>query len=122
MKRRCYYEKGKDFPGYGARGIRVCDPWLSFSEFAKDMLPGYKAGLQLDRIDNSGNYSFENCRWATPKENARNKRNNVIEAEDVAVIKILRLKGGWSYRNIAAIYGFKSHKSVMNIVNNHQWS
>ena len=62
---------------YGGRGIKVCDRWRhSFKNFRDDMFPSYKEGLQIDRRDNDGNYSPENCRWVTAKENARNKRDN----------------------------------------------
>lgn len=62
---------------YGARGISVCDRWLKFEHFLQDMgiCPD---GLTLDRIDTNGIYCKENCRWATPTEQNRNKRDNVV--------------------------------------------
>lgn len=63
---------------YGGRGIKVCDEWLnnkeSFYQWA--MNNGYKEGLQIDRIDNNGNYEPSNCRWTTREQNNKNKRNN----------------------------------------------
>ena len=77
MKDRCYNPDSLSYKNYGARGIKVCDRWLeSFQNFCEDMYEGYKKGLQIDRKDNNGSYTPENCRWATPKENGRNKRNN----------------------------------------------
>lgn len=62
---------------YGGRGINVCDRWKnSFENFRDDMLKDYKEGLAIDRKDNNGDYTPENCRWVTTKENNRNKRDN----------------------------------------------
>jgi len=77
MKRRCYDKNRIEYKNYGARGITVCDEWLSsFSNFFKDM--GERpAGHTLDRIDNSGNYEPQNCKWSSTKDQSNNKRNNV---------------------------------------------
>ncbi len=75
---RCYRKKQNDYPRYGGRGIRVCNEWRhswrAFLDWA--LSHGYRQGLQIDRIDNNGDYCPENCHFVTPKENARNKRNN----------------------------------------------
>lgn len=78
MKSRCNNPNRKKYESYGARGIYVCDEWNnSFESFCEWALAnGYEDGLQLDRIDNSGPYSPDNCRWVTPKENSRNTRRN----------------------------------------------
>lgn len=75
---RCSNPKSISFERYGARGIRVCDRWLSFETFLEDMGAGHRAGLSIERIDNSGNYEPANCRWATAAEQARNTRRNVV--------------------------------------------
>lgn len=75
MKQRCFNTKAQAYKLYGGRGITVCDRWLDFINFYNDMLPGWKKGLHLDRIDNDGNYEPKNCRWTSQKENNRNSRN-----------------------------------------------
>lgn len=78
MLSRCFSPKNKDYPRYGGRGIDVCSRWRhSFENFCGDM--GHRPdGKTLDRIDVNGDYSADNCRWATPKEQGRNRRNNVV--------------------------------------------
>lgn len=76
MKRRCYSPKCSMYHKYGGRGIKVCDRWLeSFENFYEDMKDGYNDTLQIERNDVNGDYCKENCRWATPLEQARNKTN-----------------------------------------------
>lgn len=81
MITRCNNEKASNYYAYGGRGIKVCDDWLLFENFFKDMgMPN--ENQSIDRINVDGNYDPANCKWATKKEQAKNKRKVKVLNKD----------------------------------------
>jgi len=76
IKNRCHNPNSSDYPQYGARGVSVCDEWRDSYEAFRDwaLANGYSDELTIDRIDNNGNYTPDNCRWTTHTVQSRNTR------------------------------------------------
>lgn len=74
MLQRCRNPKSTSYPHYGGRGIKVCERWLKFKNFVMDMPPRPSMKHSLNRIDNDGDYTPENCSWADDFEQCQNKR------------------------------------------------
>lgn len=117
IKDRCLNSKTKGYKNYGGRGIKVCDRWLnSFVDFLSDIGQRPSSKLSVDRKDNNGHYSCGkckqcltnhwnfNCRWATSKEQAENKRNSGkarVTFDQVIEIRKLRNENKIARKEIA---------------------
>lgn len=88
MKQRCLNPKNPKYVRYGARGIKICDEWLTIEGFSSWALNnGWEEGLTIDRIDNNGNYCPENCRWVSVSENSRKKSTTKLTDFDAEKIR-----------------------------------
>lgn len=98
MRSRCTWNKAINWHLYGGRGIKVCDEWVNNFTAFRDwaMTNGYSDDLQLDRIDNDGNYEPCNCKWSTRIEQGNNRRTCVyvtINGETKTVVEWCRING-----------------------------
>lgn len=128
---RCYYKSTNQYKNYGGKGIKVCEEWkhmqgfLNFYNWAINN--GYKENLTLDRIDNNKDYSPNNCKWSTSKEQSNHKTNNVYytfkgktqtskqwcnEYKISQTTLNDRLKRGWTLEQALTISTKGNHKKV----------
>jgi hypothetical protein len=121
IKTRCYNSKATNYARYGGRGIAMCIRWrASFAAFFEDMgprPPGRR--ISVERIDNHKDYAPENCRWATPAEQSRNKRSNKLDWEAVTEIRRLRIEG-FSQWELARMFAV-SRWSIRRIIRCESW-
>lgn len=126
MLRRCRNPEDKDYTDYGGRGITYDPAWQQFPAFYADMHETYITGLFLDRLNNDGNYSKDNCRWATPTESARNRRSTKLDERKVALIREM-FRGKLPEESVitfntrtASLFAI-APSTVSNITSNRQW-
>ncbi len=93
MFRRCYDKNNASFKRYGGRGIKVCSKWFDFLSFLSDMGERPSPKHSIDRFpDTNGDYEPKNCRWATAKQQARNRTNNHV----LVVLGVKKCISEWS--------------------------
>lgn len=126
MRKRCNNSRSPNYHNYGGRGITICAEWSLFLNFYNwAMTNGYTENLSLDRIDNNGGYSPENCKWSDCKEQNNNRRNNVWYAFDGQIKNIQqwseftgmsyqtlysRIQSGWSIEKTITTPARKKNK------------
>ena len=94
MKKRCLLKNDPSYKNYGGRGITVCERWLEFAAFHADMGdPG--DGLSLDRIDVNGDYTPENCRWATSTQQVINRRKWAGTTSSYRGVRFVKKYSSW---------------------------
>jgi DNA-binding CsgD family transcriptional regulator len=106
MHKRCYDPASNRYYRYGARGITVCDRWHDFEMYLEDVLPTYREGLTLDRVDNDGPYGPENFRWASYRAQARNRSTCAITEEEIAGMRRMYLETGRTQKEVGAAFGY----------------
>lgn len=106
---------------YGDRGITVCPEWNTFLPFYNwSVGNGYSPKLSIDRIDNDGNYSPDNCKWSTAAEQGQNRRSTKLTMETASELKWCLLNTHLTHQEIANIYGV-SKSTINNIKNRWDW-
>lgn len=102
MRKRCNCSYRKEYKNYGAKGIRVCAEWDEYPRFRDwAMANGYTDDLTIDRIDPHKDYSPQNCRWITKKEQENNRSNNIY----ITINGETRTVSQWAEK-----YGINRHK------------
>ena len=112
---RCLCKTDSAYENYGGRGIKVCDRWLEFKNFLEDMGTRPSSNHSLDRINNHGDYSPSNCRWATREQQSNNRRSTIVLGYQGSVGSLMewarmlgvkgytlreRYKKGWSMEEV----------------------
>lgn len=105
MRRRVENPNYVSFHRYGGRGITIDPSWSTFEGFYADM-GNRPEGTTLDRIDNDGPYSKENCRWTTSSQQGANRATTILNAESVRALRRFK-KDGWTYRELIELTGLK---------------
>ena len=119
MKKRCLNINHDQYPRYGAKGIMVCDEWLQFKNFLKDMGERPSKNHTLDRIDNSKGYFKSNCRWVTVKEQNRNRTSNKLTLKKADQIRRLYATGS-SAKELALQFEV-SDSTIFKVVSGLRW-
>lgn len=132
IKNRCNNSNDVDYHHYGGRGIK--NKWGCFADFKNDMIETYKDNLEIDRIDNNGDYSKDNCRWANRSQQCRNRRlTKMYEyrgekkcfldwCDELNISHTLvssRLKDGWGFAKAIKTPKLKPGESTSKLITCH---
>ncbi len=117
---RILNSKNKSYKNYGGRDITICNEWLEFIPFRDWSLNnGYSDILEINRINNDGNYEPNNCEWVIRTENARNK-TNTITIKIANEIRGLHKIGNYTQKQLADKFNV-NYVTISNIINNKSW-
>ncbi len=119
MRARCMNAQHPSFPEYGGRGIGICDRWNDFECFLRDLGERPSSRHSIDRIDVNGNYEPGNVRWATPADQARNRRTNVLTHAAAEEIRRCAQQGE-SRRSLRERFGV-SKGAIQSVLENRSW-
>jgi len=121
MRQRCNNINNPRYSDWGGRGIKICIEWNEFTNFMEWALKnGYSDELQIDRIDNDGNYDQSNCRFVTSSINNQNTSHTKLDSLKADDIIELYSTGEYSQRALAKIYDVHQH-TIWSIVNKVSW-
>ena len=125
IKDRCYNSNHVGYKNYGGRGITICPEWtdklngfINFRNWALNN--GYAEGLQINRINNNGNYEPSNCNFITRVNNNRNQRKTKLSLEKANEIRGLYKTGNYTLKKLGIKFNV-SFQSISFIVNNKTW-
>ena len=126
MRGRCLHPRDKDYPYYGAKGVKVCQEWAEFVPFREWALAnGYADNLTIDRIDNNQGYSPDNCQWLPNNENC--KKRDVYAVSHLTPQVVLKIRQfakdnpNLSFRAIGRKFKI-THSTVANILKGRTWN
>ncbi|MCK5607583.1 helix-turn-helix domain-containing protein [Candidatus Pacearchaeota archaeon] len=122
MKARCQNKNYISYHRYGGRGISICKEWLDDPQefFTWGFANGWKRGLEIDRIDNDGGYSPENCRFTTRQQNCNNRSTTKLSYELADTIRKTYRKSGKSQEETAKDFGV-SRSTIRRVIKNQIW-
>ncbi len=122
MNERCYNKNEIGYKHWGGRGIVICDEWrndfAAFMKWAKSN--GYSNDLQIDRVNNDGNYEPSNCRFVTQVENKRNRSFNKLSMEKAETIRNLYKTGSYSQRKLSSMFN-TAQSNIWRVLKNGIW-
>ncbi len=121
IRSRCRNKNNQRYKHYGGRGIAFCEEWQKYEPFRDwALLNGYKEYLSIDRRNNDGNYTPENCRFITLTDNNRNKKNNVLSIKKAEKIRSIYAEGEHSQRELAKMFGVHQWR-IWKVLKNEIW-